>query len=265
MYTKNGKSIPMTKKQISIIIGTVLGDASITRSRNKINTACVRFTHSIVQKEFCKYKANLLLSLANRKPIEKTYFIKNPVGNRKHISNRIEFTTCFTREIFQYYSMFYKNGIKIIPDNIEDLFDDLAIAIWYMDDGSLYSSWQLDKRKNKYYFRNQLTLHTNGFSYSDCTKLQKVLENKYQIHFYIKKIGKKKQPILYIRSRKSIEKFIEIIESNIIPSMRYKIETNYPKPMKRRYSKNKISKILSKLKIKRRSDLLKIQKRRKTI
>lgn len=66
MNLRTDISAPLTDEQLQVIIGTVLGDASITKSRNKRETACIRFCHSIHQKEYIWYKYQFLKSLSNR-------------------------------------------------------------------------------------------------------------------------------------------------------------------------------------------------------
>lgn len=42
-----------------------------------------------------------------------------------------------TKSLFkEFYPLFYSSGIKRLPLGFEDMIDPLALAIWYMDDGS---------------------------------------------------------------------------------------------------------------------------------
>ena len=79
--------------------------------------------------------------------------------------------------------MFYKNNVKIVPENIYDLLDDQGLAFWIMDDGSL---------QNK-----GLHLNTYAFSERDINLLMEVLTNKFKlkcsIHYH-----KKTKPRIYI-------------------------------------------------------------------
>ena len=63
--------------------------------------------------------------------------------------------------------MFYKNNVKIVPENIYDLLDDQGLAFWIMDDGSL---------QNK-----GLHLNTYAFSERDINLLMEVLTNKFKL------------------------------------------------------------------------------------
>ena len=50
--TKKDRSIDITKDQLDLIIGTTLGDGTITKSRNERKTAAIRFTHSDKQEVY---------------------------------------------------------------------------------------------------------------------------------------------------------------------------------------------------------------------
>lgn len=97
-----------------------------------------------------------------------------------------------------------------------------------MDDGSIETI--RDKRNGKiHYIRNRINLHTNCFPECEQKILLNAIFQKFGIKFSIKKVEKGKHFILYLRSRKSIEKFISIIKPYIIPSMMYKIKLSYIK------------------------------------
>ena len=133
MNTKKIITHKLNQKQVNIIIGSTLGDASITRSRNKQQTACLRFIHSIKQKQYCEYKASFLLNISNHPPTIKTYFSK--YRNKNQTS--IRFTTKFIPELYPYYHLFYKNNIKQITRLLEPFINPEVLAIWYQDDGSI--------------------------------------------------------------------------------------------------------------------------------
>jgi len=108
--------------------------------------------------------------------------------------------------------MFYKlqdnRYIKIIPQDLEKYLTPLALAIWFMDDGS---------RINK-----TVRIATNCFAKSDLEFLCELLKNKYNLDASIQKSGLGKGYILYIKTS-SLNKFIEIVKPFILPSMLYKL------------------------------------------
>lgn len=113
------------------------------------------------------------------------------------------------------HSMFYKlhdnRFIKITPQDLGKYLTPLALAIWFMDDGS---------KINK-----TVRIATNCFARSDLEFLCELLKDKYNLDVKegsIQKSGLDKGYILYIKTS-SLNKFIEIVKPFILPSMLYKL------------------------------------------
>jgi len=112
--------------------------------------------------------------------------------------------------------MFYKfktindiqTKIKIIPLNIEEYLTPLALAIWFMDNGS-----KIGKGAK---------IATNCFTYNEILFLIEVLYKKYNIKSSIISGGINKGYSLYI-STTSMSIFIEIIKPFMLPSLYYKL------------------------------------------
>ena len=64
------------------------------------------------------------------------------------------------------HDMFYKNinnkFVKIIPLDLENYLSPLALAIWFMDDGSK--------------IHNTVRISTNNFNYNECVFLSKIFK-----------------------------------------------------------------------------------------
>ena len=103
----------------------------------------------------------------------------------------------------------YKDGIKKVPDNIEEFLSPLAIAIWTIDDGS---------RSGK-----SIKWCTNAFNYEDCMSLVNILYKKYNIKCSINSAGKKDQYVIYV-IKDSMPTLVNIIKDYIVPSIMYKIQ-----------------------------------------
>jgi len=106
----------------------------------------------------------------------------------------------FTFSSFNYiHNMFYKldpltnKYIKIIPIELYSFLTPLALAIWFMDDGS--------KLKKGGY-----RIATNCFTYNEIQYLCLILKNKYNLKCSIHSAGNNKGFIIYIY-KSSIEDF----------------------------------------------------------
>ncbi|MBI2653129.1 hypothetical protein HYX00_06695 [Candidatus Woesearchaeota archaeon] len=183
-----------------LIIGSLLGDASI---RQRERNSCFRFTHSIKQKEYAQWKANIL------KEFEVSEFreVQRKVNNK--YSNFIDFATK-THPVFNYYrELFYKNNSKIVDKASLEHLNPRSLAVWVCDDGSF-------SKKQEY-----IILCTNSFN---------IEEHKIMKEFFNKKfgldptIGFRDKKYYYLRfSKNDSKKLIEIIRPWIPDCMKYKI------------------------------------------
>jgi ubiquinol-cytochrome c reductase cytochrome b subunit len=106
------------------------------------------------------------------------------------------------------HELWYKNGVKVIPNNIEFFLTPLAFSIWIMDDGSISSKG--------------LKLATNSFTYEECLFLTNILFKNFNIKATVQSAGINKQYVIYIW-KESMDLVKEITKPYIIPSMKYKI------------------------------------------
>jgi len=125
-------SKPLTQHQRSVLLGTLLGDASLSlppRCRN----AGLYLGHGKKQREYLIWKAEQLPALFNTyTPHVHVY----PDGNEKHSLQSRKHPV-----LTEYYRRMYRgsrepglNGKKITSDVLSEV-DDLALAVWWADDG----------------------------------------------------------------------------------------------------------------------------------
>jgi hypothetical protein len=107
-----------------------------------------------------------------------------------------------------FYKLIDKRYIKIVPLNIGEYLTPLALAIWFMDDGS-----SLGKGAR---------IATNCFTLEEVNFLCNVLKSKYNINATPNKCGKDKGYILYIHVN-SMNIFTKIVKPYLLPSLYYKL------------------------------------------
>jgi hypothetical protein len=184
----------LTQKQKSLIIGTILGDGYLRIIPRRKN-AFLEINHSAKQKNYVDWKYKILKSIVKSEPK-----LRNGNGNR--IACRF-YTQCLP-EITNMFVRFYKNGKKIIPENL--VIDLLGLAVWFMDDGSNSGG--------------SIYLNTQQFSEDDQIKLQNLLENQYGIRSNLNKDK------IYKRIRvikEDAHKFCNLIRQYVPRSMEYKL------------------------------------------
>lgn len=192
----------LTRVQRSIIVGTLLGDGHL-ETQTKGKTYRLRIEHSISQKAYVDWMYKELENLVGTPPRVK---LQSSYGRE---IQKYEFSTLSSASLRFFGQSFYRNGSKKVPKIIKKILTPLALAVWFMDDGSIKSN-----------YHRALILNTQCFSESDLKKLQQAFEEKFGIATVLRKQKEGKQ--IYILSQ-SVEKFIETISPNLIPSMRYKL------------------------------------------
>ncbi|MFA5877733.1 MAG: LAGLIDADG endonuclease [Candidatus Paceibacterota bacterium] len=191
--------------QLDVIIGSLLGDARLEcRSiglRNPI-TARLRVHHGEKQKEYVFWKYKALQNLTLKMPQESSW--NNPKRDLHEVS--WYFHTKSTEELGIIHSRFYKNGVKILPEDIFDVLTPQMMAVWFMDDGSNVGE--------------SFTLSTHSFSLEEQMRIIGYLKRQYVITATLVKDRMKFKIGI---GRNDYDRFVDIVRPFIIPSMIYKI------------------------------------------
>lgn len=165
MSRKNRKDIELTPEAYDALTGIMLSDGHI-QLRSSTSNGRLHFSQS-GKPEKAEY-FNLVWSLfkcyctVNLKPAVATFSTKGKEYTR------ISFTTmqlpCFTVLRHLWYN---SEGIKVVPENIEQLLTGVALAHWIMGDGS---------RQNK-----GLHLSVYNFSQKDVTLLRDAILTNFKV------------------------------------------------------------------------------------
>lgn len=186
--------------QKGVLIGSILGDGHLELNWSKTNYR-LRIGQSSKQKDYLFWKYDVLKDIVLTKP---RY---NKVGNS------IFFGTISHYEISELAKLFYREKIKIIPENIYKFIENpLIIAIWFMDDGNAII------RKGKTYGYH---LNTQSYTLEENERIAYWFKNIYQIEMLLEKNHGRYR--LRIMKKLSRDKFKFIIEKYILGSMKYKL------------------------------------------
>lgn len=113
------------QKQISV--GSLLGDGSFqphwSSKENENANVKLRLGHGSKQKEYCKYKA-------------KAFEESGLITYKYESDDGCYYADTVALAEFQSWDQYKTAHTGKIPDFIPDIADELALAIWYMDDGS---------------------------------------------------------------------------------------------------------------------------------
>lgn len=196
---REAKTIPLTQDNIEILLGTLMGDSSLSKKQINTRLTC---EHGIKQKEYCKYKADLLSNLN----INFKYNKRKTADKR----NGKYYESCILRSksnkaLNYLYDAFYHNNKKVIPFELLNNFTAKSLAFMFMDDG--------------YKISNGYALSTNCFTEEEIIKFRKFLFNKFNLETSMFKTH-----IIYIH-KKSVKIFNSLVLPYICECMKYKLHS----------------------------------------
>ena len=200
------RRIKPTKVQRDVLIGTLLGDGHL-ETQNQGRTYRLKIEHAIRQRDYVNWLYRVFQDWVRTPPLVRSRAITFR-GNKK-VYQRTGFATLSTGSLRFYATQFYQNGTKVVPKLIHRWLSPLAMAVWYMDDGSIKSNQH-----------RTVLLNTHSFNDLDLRRLQQALEHRYGIKSSIRKQTDGNQ--LYLTAD-SIDCFLSTIRPYMIASMQYKL------------------------------------------
>lgn len=207
MHSKEIESLKRTLKlnqvQREILVGLMLGDGHL-EARKSGRTYRLKIEQSLNKEKYVLWLYENFKNFVLSKPKK-----KDKIRNGAKTKN-IWFSTVSHGSFRFYAQQFYADGKKVVPKMIGKLLSPLAIAVWFMDDGSAKSK----KHKAKIF-------NTQCFSKAEVVLLIETLKKKFQINAKLRQQREGYQ--IYIFSE-SVDKFRQIIGKHILDSMRYKLD-----------------------------------------
>lgn len=187
----------LSRQTQSLIIGTLLGDAYLYPN------GTLQIEHQFKHAGYTFWKYEKLQSIAGKPPIViERYDVRT---NKTYRSMRF-----YTKAVLKNFrNDFYCGRKKIIPNNIADLIDPFAMAVWFMDDGGRGARTP-----------RGLVINASSYNKQEREKLQLVLAEKFGLNTSIRKTGNGFQ--IYIKAE-SFNIFVKLVSPYIIPEMQYKL------------------------------------------
>lgn len=196
---------------LSIIIGSVLGDTHLGKNKRGKGTR-IEFAQSNKNVEYLMWFHNYLSvrGYCNaRRPELKKNIGKNGEIYYYYKINSYTYTSFnWLHDMFYSFNLLQNKWVKVIPLNIGEYLTPLALAIWFMDDGSRCMP--------------SVRIATDCFTEKEVLFLCEVLKVKYGILSSKVSTGRKGSYYLYIR-KSSLPLFSSIVKPYMLPSMYYKL------------------------------------------
>ncbi len=196
----------LSQTQEQIVVGLLLGDGYLEFDKFKASRLQIKQAECKREYVFWLYK----------------HFARQVKTSPKQRLDTMQwyFSTRSLPELENWRKVFYPRGKKIVPKNIAELLiDPIALAVWYMDDGTL------DYRIHSHY---SFTFSTDAFTTEDVQLLQNTLLKNFDIESSIQTPSSrgKKYTKLYI-GKNGREKFLNIIKPYMLNCFAYKIPPTY--------------------------------------
>ena len=198
--------LKLTDLQKEILIGTLLGDGHLETQDNG-HTYRLKLDHSIKQRAYVDWLYESFKEWTNTPPKKHSRDVR--FRNVTKSYDKYGFNTV-SHSAFRFYAkQFYSQRKKKAPRLIHRWLTPLALAVWFMDDGSIKSN-----------AHKTVFINTHSFSKDDVKRLRKALWDVYGIQTILRPQGNGNQ--LYFLSE-TVEAFLGLIEPHILTSMRYKL------------------------------------------
>lgn len=196
---------PHNKDILSIVFGSLLGDAHAEKRLAGLGTR-ITFYQEDSHVDYLLYLHKNLADAGycnNKIPV-----ISKRLGNKGKLRKVVRFATWTYTSFNWIREVWYRDGVKRVPDCIEEYLTPLGLAIWIMDDGS---------KANK-----GLKFATNSFSHQDCLKLTAVLKKNFGLKASVHSAGSENQFVIYIW-KESMNQLRKIVSPYIVSGMKYKL------------------------------------------
>jgi hypothetical protein len=198
------RMMKLTKKQISVLIGTILGGGFLQKTGEK--NARLRLEHSQKQKDYVLWKGGIFGRLFQGSP----NFLERIHPKSGKTYKYCRWQSSATPVLGKWRKYFYLNGKKIIPSDIREILTEpITLAVWYMDDGYFN---KIDR--NSYIYLGRITR-------AEAEILQKSINDNFGILTTI--YDKKNKGFALFFGVNETKKLHTIIHPFIIPSLHYKL------------------------------------------
>ncbi len=175
------KPIELTTQQHNLIIGSMLGDGHLRRSKSTHNTA-LYIKRALKDYDYLEWESKICSNLLTNAKITKRERFDKRTEKTYYSCN---FITKSLNELNSYYDSWYKNKIKVIPNDLK--LNAEIIGIWFCDDGCISST------SSK---RFRISFATNSFSKDEVYFLRDLLNARYNENFIIYKYKTVEQYII---------------------------------------------------------------------
>lgn len=215
----------LKKKNKDLLFGIILGDGSIYKANNSYE---IYIGHGEAQIDYLEWKVKLLNdSNIFEKPLQiKTKLITLKQYNKQYLQY---YTRKVNKSLKEIYDVYYSENQRL-KQLLHNIHSDRSVAIWFMDDGSVFKKKKKHKDGSVYYLKPTLKLCTHCFSKEENLDIIDWFKKRYLIDAKLVSETKREKKYYYIRfnSDESLKLFSLMKPYiDLIPSMKEKFSFFY--------------------------------------
>jgi hypothetical protein len=219
--------IDLTPVQKQLILGSLMGDMSLTYQRNRKNSHTKRpklvISHCSEQHEYVMWKYSILKDISTTEPK-----ISKNTGSFREGAMISRFSCKTLGCMIPIYDLTHPPGsrVKMINQSwLDSITDPIAIAAWYMDDGNV-------SRHGKYQY---ISLHTEAMGEDGTEMIAYWMLDKWDIDATTKKDkrsrpwGEREYNYVAISNQEDVQRFLNLVKPYVlqVKSMHYKLPASY--------------------------------------
>jgi recombination protein RecA len=190
--------VDLSPNQESVLIGTLLGDGCLAMHGHH---ARLHVKHKAAHRSLAEFKRSAFENYLSMQLHE----FDQCLGGKRYPC--VQFVTRTSPVFTHWRRRFYVDGRKQVPADITDLLTPLAIAVWFMDDGSADHCG--------------VTIQTHSFDDHEVERLKQALLEGFDIVASLR--ANKGRSILYI-GKQQLPKFESIVRPFVLEDLEYKLQ-----------------------------------------
>lgn len=201
----NMRKGPHDHEILSIFHGVILGKSHAERRGSCLGTR-VSLSQESNSSEYLLWLHAQIYNRGYCSPVPPKIQTRLGKGGKQRYIYR--FHTFTYSSLDSFYSAWYTNRIKQVPNNIAEFITPLALAIWIIDEGTRVG--------------RGIKLCMNSFRYQDCTRLTQVIYDLYNFKSSVQSAGTPGQYHIYIWAE-SISDLRSAVIPHMVSSILYKL------------------------------------------
>ncbi|EHB45708.1 Protein recA [Mycolicibacterium rhodesiae JS60] len=202
----------LSEQQFQVVLGSLMGDGNLSPNRRDRNGVRFRMGHGAKQADYLSWKTALLGNLGRSER-------ENAKGARF-----VDFTPLPELAELQ-RAVYLGDGKKFLSEDYLKALTPLALAIWYMDDGSFtLRSKGLQQRTAG--GSGRIEICVEAMSEGSRVRLRDYLRDTHGLDVRLRRAGTAGKAVL-VFSAAATAKFQEIVAPYMAPSMEYKLLTRF--------------------------------------